>query len=44
MSEIHLLLFEVWVVAASVFLLIRPTRMTRFTESDATHDRGLTAE
>ena len=43
-SQVGLLLFEVWVVAASVFLLIRPTRMTRLTESDATHDRGLTAE
>jgi hypothetical protein len=43
-SQVGLLLFEVWVVAASVFLLIRPARMSRVTESGATHGQGLTAD
>ena len=43
-SQVGLLLFELWVVAASVFLLIRPTRLTRLTESGTTHGEDLTAE
>jgi hypothetical protein len=43
-SQVGLLLFELWVVAASIFLVIRPTRLTRLTEGGATHGEDLTAE